>query len=104
MFRNTLPLIVVWVLLLFQAGCKRDDFSKLAESEWNPDFAFPLVNSTLTASDILAQDNSSTLISVGESGIVEVIYSTTFSLEDLSRIESVQRMTCSFKMAITTFV
>ena len=86
MFRNTLPLIVVWVLLLFQAGCKRDDFSKLAESEWNPDFAFPLVNSTLTASDILAQDNSSTLISVGESGIVEVIYSTTNKGKNASEI------------------
>ena len=86
MFRNTLPLIVVWVLFLFQAGCKRDDFSKLAESEWNPDFAFPLVNSTLTASDILAQDNSSTLISVGESGIVEVIYSTTNKGKNASEI------------------
>ena len=77
MLRNLLSLIVVCSVLFFQAGCKRDDFSKLAESEWNPDFAFPLVNSTLTASDILAEDDSSALISVGESGIVEVIYSTT---------------------------
>ena len=86
MYRNTLLLIVVWAMLFFQAGCKRDDFSKLAESEWNPDFAFPLVNSTLTASDILAEDNSSTLISVGESGIVEVIYSTTNKGKNASEI------------------
>ena len=86
MFRSTLLLIVVWALLFFHAGCKRDDFSKLAESEWNPDFAFPLVNSTLTAADILAEDNSSTLISVGESGIVEVIYSTTNKGKNASEI------------------
>ena len=86
MFRNTLLLIVIWTVLFFQAGCKRDDFSKLAESEWTPDFAFPLVNSTLTASDILAEDNSSTLISVGESGIVEVIYSTTNKGKNASEI------------------
>lgn len=86
MFGNTLSLIVVWGLLFFLSGCKRDDFSKLAESEWNPDFAFPLVNSTLTASDILAVENSSTLISVGESGIVEVIYSTTNKSKNASEI------------------
>jgi len=86
MFRNTLSLIVVWAVLFFQVGCKRDDFSKLAESEWNPDFAFPLVNSTLTASDILAEENSSTLVSVGESGIVEVIYSTTNKSKNASEL------------------
>lgn len=86
MFRSTLLLIVVWALLFFQAGCKRDDFSKLTESEWNPDFAFPLVNSTLTASDILVEDNSSTLVSVGESGIVEVIYSTVNKGKNASEI------------------
>ena len=86
MFRSLLSLCVVWSLLFFQVGCKRDDFSKLAESEWNPDFAFPLVNSTLTAADILAEDNSSTLISVGESGIVEVIYSTTNKGKNASEI------------------
>ena len=86
MHRNILLLIVVWAMIFFQAGCKRDDFSKLAESEWNPDFAFPLVNSTLTASDILAEENSSTLVSVGESGIVEVIYSTTNKGKNASEI------------------
>ena len=86
MFRNTLSLIVVCAVLFFQVGCKRDDFSKLAESEWNPDFAFPLVNSTLTASDILAEENSSTLVSVGESGIVEVIYSTTNKSKNASEL------------------
>ena len=86
MFRNTLLYILVWAVLFFQAGCKRDDFSKLAESEWNPDFAFPIVNSTLSASDILAEENSSTLISVGELGIVEVIYSTTNKGKNASEI------------------
>lgn len=86
MFRKPLLFILVWTLLFFQAGCKRDDFSKLAESEWNPDFAFPLVNSTLTASDILAEENSSTLISVGESGIIEVIYSTINKGKNASEI------------------
>ena len=73
MNRKTFILFVVSALLFFQYGCKRDDFSKLADSEWSPDFAFPLVNSTFKASDILAEENSSTLVSVGESGIVEVI-------------------------------
>lgn len=59
------------------SGCLKDDFSKLSESEWNPDLAFPLVNSVLTAKDILAKDESPTVISADDLGIVEVIYSST---------------------------
>ena len=58
------------ILLLVLHGCLKDDFSKLAQSEWNPDLAFPLVNSTMTAKDILANDDSPTVISATDEGIV----------------------------------
>ncbi|MEX1189961.1 MAG: hypothetical protein WED33_11940 [Bacteroidia bacterium] len=61
------------VLFFFQS-CLRDDFSKLSDSEWSPDLAFPLVNSTLTVNDILIQDQSPTTIDADLSGLVRIIY------------------------------
>ena len=69
--------LLLLTTLLLSTGCLKDDFSKLIDSEWNPDLAFPLVNSTLTAADILANDESPTVISSDNNGIVEIIYSST---------------------------
>ncbi len=74
------------ILLLVLHGCLKDDFSKLAQSEWNPDLAFPLVNSTMTAKDILANDDSPTVISATDEGIVEIIYSSLSTTERASEL------------------
>jgi len=62
--------------LLMGSGCLKDDFSKRAASEWNPDFAFPIVNSDLDVNDFLVQDNSPTIIGINDSNIVEIIYNS----------------------------
>lgn len=62
------------ILLGFLASCLRDDFSKLAESEWSPDFAFPIVYSELDVNDLLLQEKSPTEIDPDASGLVRVIY------------------------------
>ena len=58
------------------SGCLKDDFNKLSDSTWNPDFSFPIVNSDLDVSDILIQDNSPTQIGINSDDIVEIIYSS----------------------------
>ena len=74
---NLLQRLIFFCSILFLSSCLKDDFSKLSDSEWNPDLAFPLVNSTLTAADILANDASPTAFGIGSFGEVEIIYSST---------------------------
>ncbi|MEZ5172841.1 MAG: hypothetical protein R2850_04875 [Bacteroidia bacterium] len=61
-------------MLGFLTSCLRDDFSKLAESEWSPDFAFPIVYSELDVNDLLLQEKSPTEIDPDALGLVRIIY------------------------------
>jgi len=67
-------LFFLGLLSFLISACLKDDFSKRADSVWNPDFAFPLVKSTLTVQDILIQDQSPTQIEINAANIVEIIY------------------------------
>ncbi len=69
----SLKLFALFTLLFFQA-CLRDDFSKLSETQWSPDLAFPIVNSEMSVNDILIQDKSPTVIDADLSGLVRIIY------------------------------
>jgi hypothetical protein len=67
---------VFFSCLFVISSCLKDDFNKLSDSTWNPDFSFPLVNSDLDVNDILIQDNSPTQIGINSDDIVEIIYSS----------------------------
>lgn len=107
LLKSLLFSLILGVLLVY-SGCLKDDFSKLSESEWNPDLAFPLVNSVLTAKDILAKDESPTVISADDLGIVEVIYSSTALSPTAAEILSLPQVNLSNNFSpsvgnITTF-
>lgn len=67
---------VFFACLLIVSSCLKDDFNKLSDSTWSPDFSFPLINSDLDVSDILIQDKSPTQIGINSDDIVEIIYSS----------------------------
>lgn len=66
----------VFLLLIAFSGCLKDDFSKLSDSEWAPDLAFPIVFSDLSIQDIATQKDSDVTVGIGANNIVEIIYSS----------------------------
>jgi citrate lyase gamma subunit len=66
-----------FVLISISIGltaCLKDDFSKITDSEWNPDLAFPLVNSTLTSYNIFLQDGVPPQFDPDLYGLVRLVY------------------------------
>lgn len=51
------------------------DFDKLTVSEWNPEFAIPLVNSTFAISDFFNEDNQE-FLHVDPDGLISLVYSS----------------------------
>ncbi len=64
------------LLLLVVLGCHRDKFNtdRLAESEWDPSVAGPLVNTTLGVDDILARTDSSDVSVDPQTGQIALVY------------------------------
>lgn len=64
-FAARLCILVIPALIIFYSSCNKVqddfDFNKLVKPTWNPEFAIPLVNSTLYLSDFL-EDSSNTSI------------------------------------------
>ena len=54
----------------------KDDFSKLSESEWAPDLAFPIIYSDLGIEDIATQKDSTVSVGVNPNNIVEIVYTS----------------------------
>lgn len=76
LLRKIARLFTFFLLLAGLQACLRDDFNKLAESEWSPDLAFPLVYSELDVNDLLIQDKSPTQIIADAQGLVRIIYNS----------------------------
>ncbi len=57
-------------------SCVKDNFkfNKLAQVEWNPNIAVPLIYSSLTIQDLLTQNDKDGLISVGADKFCTLIY------------------------------
>jgi hypothetical protein len=76
---NTLPsiLMVAFAVAIFQTSCSKfnEDFNfdKLITPDWNPEFAIPLVNSTLAISDFF-EDTSNLIITTAEDNSITFIY------------------------------
>lgn len=62
--------------LLFIVSCAKDNFEldKLAQTEWNPNIAAPLVYSSLSIQDILTEKDTNSLIQVGSDKFCTLIY------------------------------
>ncbi|MFA7380553.1 MAG: hypothetical protein WC150_08840 [Bacteroidia bacterium] len=69
--------VAAGVLLLHACA---DDFDKLAEVRWNPDVAVPLVNSSLTAADIITKGDKDGKIEVDGQKFCTLIYTDEMSV------------------------
>lgn len=71
-----IPVFLVLCSLLLYACVKKDDFdfSRVAELNWNPDLAFPLVNSSLTAKDIITKGDRDGKIEIGTDFFCTLVY------------------------------
>jgi len=58
------------------SSCIKDnfEFDKLAQTEWNPSLAAPLVNSSLSIQDILTKKDKSGIISIDSNHFCSIIY------------------------------
>lgn len=89
------------LISVLMVSCLKDDFDKLAKSEWNPSLAFPLVNSTLTVEDIFVQEGLPPHISTDFSGLIQLIYDShnvsrsTNELISLPSLEGLNLLTLS---------
>jgi len=84
------------------SGCLKDDFNKLSDSTWNPDFSFPIVNSDLDVNDILIQDNSPTQIGINSDDIVEIIYSSNNYSKHAEELLNLPNQNYSFPFSLST--
>ncbi|MCB0803680.1 MAG: hypothetical protein KDB74_11315 [Flavobacteriales bacterium] len=50
------------------------EFDKIKTSEWSPEFALPLVKSSLTLENILSNKDSSGIISTNADNVLEIVY------------------------------
>src|SRR3954471_1592093 len=65
------------VLIIFMvSSCIKDnfEFDKLAQTEWNPSLAAPLVHSSLSVQDILTKNDKSGVISVDSNHFCSIVY------------------------------
>jgi hypothetical protein len=85
--------VVFFFSLTILYSCIKDnfDFDKLKSTKWNPNFAIPLVYSSLTIQDILTHAGTPDLITYDDDNFATLIYeSTLFSItaEDIVKIPS----------------
>ncbi len=73
--KDILVLIALLLLIATFNSCVKDNFElkKLAQTEWNPNIAVPLINSSLSIEDLLAQDKSG-LIHVDSDKFCTLVY------------------------------
>lgn len=71
-FKHLTKAVVVTAGVLLLHAC--EDFDKLAEVRWNPDVAVPLVNSSLTAADIITKGDEDGRIEIDADKFCTLIY------------------------------
>lgn len=88
----------------FLLSCTDDyfEFDNIGTGELRPEFAFPLVNSTLTLEDIVSSEDTSEIVATNNNGILEIIYEGSvfnassgqfIDLQDQSFSESISGIT-----------
>jgi len=68
---------VLMLLLIHMASCIKSedfDFNKLAQLEWNPKMAVPLVSSELSMMDMIKQTGDSSNFEIDNQGFVTLVY------------------------------
>lgn len=71
------PVILFLLLLIFTLNsCIKDNFElkKLAQTEWNPNIAVPLVYSSLSIQDLLTKNDKSGLIQIDSNHFCTLVY------------------------------
>lgn len=73
--------LVLFSLLFIIAGCNKFEFDKIAKGAWNPNLAVPLAHANFGVYDILSLQDSNSLITPQNGGILTLVYSSDiFSL------------------------
>ncbi|MDP1622035.1 MAG: hypothetical protein Q8M08_06810 [Bacteroidales bacterium] len=63
------------MFIIALSGCRKDfEFDKVKNLSWNPDFALPLVNDTITLRKILTQGGVEDHLFIDESGDISILY------------------------------
>ncbi len=73
--KQRLSLLVIALSFLF--ACTEDyfEFDKIITDEWSPEFAVPLINSSLNLENILANEDTAGLVSADpNTGVLQVVY------------------------------
>jgi len=97
-----MPLLMLLFSLIFSCNKLKDDFdfSKLAKPEWNPEFAFPLVNSTFGIGDIFG-DSTLVFIKTNPDNSLSLVYSAKEIIsEDAEKIMKIPDQGFDFNQEI----
>ena len=75
-FLTTKRITPVLLCAIALSACvkKKIDFDNMADQQWTPEVAVPLVNSSFTIKDILVEANKNGNISVGSDGFCTLVY------------------------------
>jgi hypothetical protein len=83
-YNSYLKVLLLSIGLIFANSCVNPDdldFDRVAETKWNPDMALPLVNSSLTAADIITKSDKDGKIEVGTDKFCTLVYQNEFSVK-----------------------
>ena len=66
---------ICMILVITLPGCRKDfQFDKVKNLSWNPDFALPLVDDSITLKTVLTQNDAKDHLYIDESGIISILY------------------------------
>lgn len=70
------PIVGLFLSALFLYSCTDDyfEFDKIKTDDWRPELAVPLINSSLSLSDILLREDSNGIITTNPDGVLEIVY------------------------------
>jgi len=101
-FSNTYARLgIAFGFIVFLSGCLKDDFSKLSESEWAPDLAFPIIYSDLGIEDIATQKDSTVSVGVNPNNIVEIVYTSFNYTQRANEILTLPEIDANFNPSIS---
>ncbi len=66
--------VLMGIGILYSCTDDYFEFDKIKTEDWTPTFAIPLVNSTLTLSDVLMNEDTNGLVQTGTNDVLQVIY------------------------------
>lgn len=89
-----LPVLLITLMLAFASSCSKFeesiDFDRVADPEWNPDLAMPLINSNLILQDFFP-DSAAAFFRINEDSSISLVYNGkqlfSKSAEELIKIQ-----------------